>query len=55
MNRLIAAAFLMLFGFFVYAPPSWAQQEQVESARKIVSRVVPQYPEMARTMNIRGM
>jgi TonB family protein len=54
MNRLIAAAFLMLFGFFVYAPPSWAQQEQVESARKIVSRVVPQYPEMARTMNIRG-
>ncbi len=31
-----------------------AQQEQVEGARKIVNRVMPQYPEMARTMNLRG-
>jgi TonB family protein len=53
MNRL-TAAFLILFGLFVCAPPSWAQQEQTENARKIVSRVIPNYPEMARTMNIKG-
>jgi TonB family protein len=54
MNRFIAAAVLMLFGLLVSAPPSLAQQEQTESARKIVSRVMPQYPEMARNMNLRG-
>jgi TonB family protein len=54
MNRFIAATFLTLFGLFVYALPSLAQQEQAESARRIVSRVMPRYPEMARTMNIRG-
>jgi TonB family protein len=54
MNRLISAALLVLFGLFPYAPLSWAQQEQTEGPRKIVSRVMPRYPEMARTMNIRG-
>jgi TonB family protein len=54
MNRLVAVAFLMLFGLFAYAPPSFAQEEQTDSARKILTRVMPQYPEMARTMNIRG-
>ena len=54
MKRLLTAAFLMLFALFVYAPPSWAQQEQPESTRKIVTRVLPQYPEMARTLNLRG-
>ena len=54
MNRLISAGLLVLFGFFLYTPPSLAQQEQADGARKIVSRVMPRYPEMARTMNIRG-
>jgi len=54
MNRFMAATFLTLFGLFVYAPPSLAQQEQAKSARKIVSRIMPRYPEMARTMNRRG-
>jgi TonB family protein len=31
-----------------------AQQEQGESKRKIVSRVTPSYPELARRMNIAG-
>lgn len=53
MNRLTAAAFLMLFGLLGYAPTLLAQ-EPSEGARKIVSRVMPRYPEMARTMNIRG-
>jgi TonB family protein len=55
MNRFLIAAFLLLFAlFFVQALPSLAQQEQPESTRKIVTRVLPQYPEMARTLNLRG-
>lgn len=54
MNRLTATALLALFGLIVYAPLSLAQQELTEGTRKIVSRVIPNYPEMARTMNIRG-
>jgi TonB family protein len=54
MNRLTTSAFLILFGLIVCASPSRAQQEQTDSSRKIVSRVLPHYPEMARTMNIRG-
>jgi TonB family protein len=54
MNRAIPAAFLMLIGLFVCAPPSGAQQEQGESSRKIVTRVMPHYPEMARTMGLKG-
>jgi len=33
---------------------SIAQQEQSESKRKVVNRVVPAYPELARRMNVRG-
>ena len=54
MNRFLTAVFLMLFALFVQAQPSLAQQEQPESTRKIVTRVVPLYPEMARTLNLRG-
>jgi TonB family protein len=54
MNRLISASFLVLFGLFLHTPASSGQQEQGDGARKIVSRVMPRYPEMARTMNIRG-
>ena len=54
MNRLAASALLVLFGLLVCAPFSLAQQELTEGTRKIVIRVVPNYPEMARTMNLRG-
>ncbi len=54
MNRLLAAAFLMLIGLTAYAPLSGAQQDEGDSARKIVIRVMPRYPEMARTMNLKG-
>jgi TonB family protein len=33
---------------------SVAQQEQSESKRKVVNRIVPAYPELARRMNVRG-
>jgi len=55
MNRVIAAVLLVLSGLLVYAPRCLAQQELTEGSRKIVSRVIPNYPEMARTLNIRGI
>src|SRR6476620_9012984 len=33
---------------------SVAQQEQSESKRKVLTRVVPAYPDLARRMNVRG-
>jgi TonB family protein len=53
MNRFIAAT-LLVFGLLVYPSSSLAQQGQAEPTRKIVSRVLPNYPQMARTMNIKG-
>jgi len=31
-----------------------AQQDDTQASRKIISRVVPTYPEMAKMMNLRG-
>lgn len=38
----------------VCIPPSRAQQDQSENHRKIVDRVVPVYPTLARKMSISG-
>ena len=54
MNRTHAAAFLMLIGLVTFTPLAGAQQDESDSARKIVIRVMPHYPEMARTMNLKG-
>jgi len=54
MNRCLTAFFLLSFAVLVLDPASVAQQEHPEGIRKIVTRVTPQYPEMARTMNLRG-
>jgi len=54
MNRLLTAPLVMFVAFLVLVPASLAQQEQSEGARKVLTRVKPQYPEMARTMNLRG-
>jgi len=48
------AALLLVFTVSVFSCPARAQQEQTESRRKVVNRVVPSYPEMARSMRIRG-
>src|SRR5437870_1691760 len=53
--RLSLASFvLLLAGSFMLAKPSFAQQAQVETQRKVINRVVPVYPDLARTMNVRG-
>ncbi len=58
MRRTTTAALLVFFWAVVLTPnSSFAQQEQQEppeTIRKVVNRVVPQYPELARTMNLRG-
>jgi TonB family protein len=54
MKRFLAATFLVLFLALVFTPALFAQQDQTETTRKIVNRVTPQYPEIARTMNLRG-
>ena len=55
MRRLIAiSASLLLFGTTPYTT-SWAQETTGDSTRKIVSRVVPVYPELARKMGLEGV
>lgn len=49
------AAFLAFsLGVFALAPRFASAQEQSEASRKIVSKVAPPYPDLARTMRIRG-
>ncbi|HZP16620.1 MAG TPA: energy transducer TonB [Terriglobales bacterium] len=36
------------------APRAWAQADGTVSARKVVSKVTPAYPRLARTMNLSG-
>ena len=54
MNRCLTAFLLFLFSGLILVPSSFAQQEHSEGGRRILTRVMPQYPEMARTMNLRG-
>jgi len=53
MNRFLTAVLLVLFGVLILVPVSFGQQ-QTEGTRRILNRVTPQYPEMARSMNLRG-
>ena len=54
MKRIPTALFVAFLSILVLIPVAFGQQEQTESNRRIVNRVVPQYPAMARTMNLRG-
>ena len=48
---------LFVFGMLVLVPIlSRAQQsDQSESTRKVVNKVTPRYPELARTMSLKGL
>lgn len=60
MRRRAAAAFLaLLLGAVAFSPSlvlaqDSSVQEQTETKRKVVNKVVPLYPELARKMQIRG-
>ena len=48
-------ALLVVSSALVLSSPSWSQQDQNESKRKVVSKVVPSYPEIARSLRIKGV
>jgi TonB family protein len=54
MTRVPPARFLILFSALVAVPAGFGQQDQIESSRKIVNRVAPEYPQIARSINLRG-
>jgi TonB family protein len=54
-RRSLTFAVLLLSGFFGLSRPLRAQQDQLESKRKVVNRVMPSYPDIARSMHIRGV
>ena len=54
MKSFLAATFLVLVSARVFTLDLFAQQDQTETTRKVVNRVTPQCPAMARTMNLRG-
>ena len=54
MQRVPAATGLFLFFALAFVPASFTQQDSTESNRKILSRIMPHYPEIARTMSLKG-
>jgi outer membrane biosynthesis protein TonB len=54
MKNRIAVALFVLASMLMFAPSHVPAQEPSEISRKVVTRVTPQYPNLARTMNIQG-
>jgi TonB family protein len=53
-SRNIIAALILCWAVALATISSFAQDDQSQGNRKVVSRVMPNYPPVARTMNIRG-
>jgi TonB family protein len=54
-RRIASAALSLLFWVAVFVPVSAFAQQEETPARKVVNRIVPTYPEMARSMNLKGI
>lgn len=54
MKSRISFALFVLFAILTFAPNYALTQETSESGRKLVSKVVPLYPGIARSMRIQG-
>jgi len=54
-RRQITFSLLVLSWALALAAPSFAQTDQAESKRKVVNKVMPSYPELARNMRIKGV
>ena len=54
MKRIPTVPLLFILSILVLVPATFGQQEQTEGGRKIVSRVTPHYPEIARTIHLGG-
>jgi len=55
MKNRIAVALFVFVPILMLAPNRLLAQESSEGARKVVSKVVPQYPSLARSMNLQGV
>jgi TonB family protein len=53
-GRFTTATFGVVLLAVIFANVSAPAQEEEAPARKVVNRVVPNYPEMARVMNLKG-
>ena len=49
-----AAVLVLSLGAIAFSPAFSIAQEQPETTRKIITRVIPVYPELANKMQIRG-
>ena len=54
MKNRIAVALFVLLPILAFAPSHAPAQEPSEGVRRVVSRVTPQYPTIARRMSIQG-
>jgi|SRR6267154_1618261 len=54
MRNWFAPAVFALAQVLLCVPPQASAQESAESVRKVVTRVTPQYPSLARSMNLQG-
>ena len=53
-RRIVAVVVLVLSVALIVVPGRTDAQIAPESARKVVNRVAPEYPDVARTMNLKG-
>ncbi len=54
-QRWLAAALLAVcFGMILFSPPLSAAQAESDGSRKILSKVTPIYPDLARRLQMRG-
>jgi TonB family protein len=54
MKNRLPVALLVLLSVLMSVPGQASAQEASEGVRKVATKVVPQYPNLARSMNIRG-
>jgi len=54
MKNRISVALFVLIALLTFAPNHALTQEVSDSGRKVVTKVVPQYPGIARSMKIQG-
>jgi TonB family protein len=53
-NSFVVASFVIFVCVGALIPSASAQAEQINNDRKVINRVTPEYPRLARTMNLRG-
>jgi TonB family protein len=55
MKNRIAVALFVVAPILMFAPRRLPAQESSEGVRKVVTKVIPQYPSLARSLNLQGV